>query len=422
MKVRLAYGTTGLTIDVPDDRTSVVTAADAPALADPAVALRDALRNPIGTPPLRGVVRRGQQVAVSVCDGTRAQPRALVLEAILDEIDGVVRPEDVTVLIATGTHRGNTPAELAEMLGTSVPSACRVRNHDARDDATLVDLGRMGAGVPVRLARAWLEADVRITTGLVEPHFFAGFSGGPKMVAPGLAGLDTVLTLHDAARIGHPRATWGVVEGNPVQDDVREIARRTGVHFTVETILNRQHALAGVFAGELFAAHAAACAAVRRTTMRAVPRRFPVVVTSNAGWPLDQNLYQCVKGMSAAAEVVEPGGTIVCAAECRDGLPDHGAYARLLAARDSPSALLAMIEAPGHRVPDQWQVQIQARIQQRARVVMKAGRLAADRLRAAHLVPTDDVTAAVADALAAAGAGARLCVLPDGPRVVPYVG
>jgi nickel-dependent lactate racemase len=422
MKIRLAYGTEGLWLDAPEARTTIVTAADAAALPDPVEALRRALREPIAGPPLRAIVQPGQQVAVSVCDGTRAQPRPLVLDALLAELDGIVRPEDVTVMIATGTHRANTPAELDDMLGERVARTCRVRNHDARDDASLVDLGRMGAGVPVRLARAWLEADVRITTGLVEPHFFAGFSGGAKMVAPGLAGLDTVLTLHDASRIAHPRASWGIIEGNPVQDDVREIARRTGVHFTVEVILNRQHALAGVFAGELFAAHASACAAARRTTMRAVPRRFPVVVTTNAGWPLDQNLYQCVKGMSAAAEIVEPGGTIVCAAECRDGLPDHGDYARLLAARPTPAALLEMIEAPGHRVPDQWQVQIQARIQRQARVVMKAGRLPPDRLRAAHLVPTDDVTAAVSGALAAAGSDGRLCVLPDGPRVVPYVG
>jgi len=421
VKVRLAYGSDGLWVDLPDARTTVVTAADVPPLADPAAAVRAALRAPLGTPPLRALVRPGQRVAVSVCDGTRAQPRPLVLDAILAEIDGIVRPDDVTIVVATGTHRANTPAELAAMLGERVVAACRVVNHDARDPASLVDLGMMGAGVPVTLARAWMDADVRITTGLVEPHFFAGFSGGAKMVAPGLAGLETVLTLHDAARIGHPRATWGVIDGNPVQDDVREIARRTGVDFSVEMVLSPAHAPAAVCAGELFAAHAAACALVRRTTMRPVAARFEVVVTTNSGWPLDQNLYQCVKGMSAAAQIVAPGGTIVCAAECRDGLPAHGAFARLLASRDSPAALLAMIETPGHRVPDQWQVQIQARIQQHARVVMHAGALSADRLRAAHLVPTDDVSAAVTDALATAGADARVCVLPDGPRVVPYV-
>jgi len=421
VRLRLAYGTDGLWVDLPEARTTVVTATDVAALADPAAAVRDALRAPIATRPLRELVSSGQRVAISVCDGTRAQPRPLLLDAMLAELDGIVRPDDVTVVVATGTHRANTPAELRAMLGERVLAACHVVNHDARNQASLVDLGIMGAGVPVTLARAWMDADVRITTGLVEPHFFAGFSGGAKMVAPGLAGLETVLTLHDAARIGHPRATWGVIEGNPVQDDVREIARRTGVDFSVEVVLNQTHEPAAVFAGELFAAHAAACEVVRRTTMQPVASRFDVVVTTNSGWPLDQNLYQCVKGMSAAAQITAPGGTIVCAAECRDGLPDHGAFARLLQSRDSPAALLAMIEAPGHRVPDQWQVQIQARIQRDARVVMYAGHLSPERLRAAHLVPTGDVSGAVRDVLREAGPDARVCVLPDGPRVVPYV-
>ena len=184
--------------------------------------------------------------------------------------------------------------------------------------------------MPVWLNRQWLDADVRITTGFVEPHFFAGFSGGPKMVAPGLAGLATTLVLHDARHIGHPNATWGITEGNPVHDDVREIARMTGVTFALDVALNRDQAITRVFAGELLAEHAAACAHVKQTAMRSVTAPFDMVVTTNSGYPLDQNLYQAVKGMSAAACIVKPGGTIICAAECRDGIPDHGEYQDLL--------------------------------------------------------------------------------------------
>ena len=330
-----------------------------------------------------------------------------------------MRPQDIVILIATGTHRANTRSELEEMLGPEILQRYRVVNHDARDRRSLVELGLTGSGVPVLLNREWVQADVRITAGVVEPHFFAGFSGGPKMVAPGLAGLDTVLALHDAAHIGHPLATWGITEGNPVHDDVREIARATGVHFSLDVTLNDRQEITGVFAGELFAAHAAACVAARSAAMQPVARPFDVVVTSNSGYPLDQNLYQAVKGMSAAAQVVRPGGVIICAAECRDGLPDHGAYARVLASQPSPQALLAMINAPGYSAPDQWQVQVQARIQMKARVRFKAGYLSAAQLRAAHLEPVEDVAEAARQALAAAGPGARLCVLPDGPKTIP---
>ena len=176
--------------------------------------------------------------------------------------------------------------------------------------------------MPVYLNREWLDADVRITTGFVEPHFFAGFSGGPKMVAPGLAGLETVMTLHDAPRIGHPNATWGVTEGNPIHDDVREIARMVPVDFALDVTLNRDQKITAAFAGDILAQHRRACAYAKDTAMRAVPAPFDVVLTTNSGYPLDQNLYQAVKGMSAAAKIVKPAGTIVCAAECRDGLPE----------------------------------------------------------------------------------------------------
>ena len=210
-------------------------------------------------------------------------------------------------------------------------------NHDARDDASLVWLGRHGNGVPVFLDREWVEADVRITTGFVEPHFFAGFSGGPKLVAPGLAGLETVLTLHDAKRIGDPRATWAVCEGNPVHDDIRAVVAAVGrVDFGLDVVLNREQRIVEAFGGELSAMHAAARAASQRLAMQRVPAPFDVVVTTNAGYPLDQNLYQAVKGMSAGMTVVKPGGTIVCAAECRDGFPDHGSYREVLASEPSP--------------------------------------------------------------------------------------
>ena len=422
MLVNLAYGRTGLEVELPDDLTTVIEPTYVPGLPDQEGAIRNALRNPLGGgPTLRRLVKPGQTVAISVCDVTRPMPSRTVLPVLLRELAQVPN-EQVTIMIATGTHRPNTPEELDEMLGPDIARSYRIVNHSAFDAETLEYVGESSSGIPVWLDKAWLAADVRITTGFVEPHFFAGFSGGPKMVAPGLAGFDTIMQLHNAERIAHPMATWGVIHGNPVHDDVRDIAAMTGVDFSVDVTINRNRKITSVYAGDLFKVHEAACRSARSTAMQQVESPFEVVVTTNSGYPLDLNLYQAVKGMSAAAKVVKEGGTIVCAAECSDGIPDHGQYKKLLTMRESPEDLLDMILADGHNVHDQWQVQLQAQIQMRASVFLKSGYLSPEQVREAHLTPIDSIEDTVADALRESGNGARVCVLPEGPQTIPYVG
>ncbi len=416
--VHLAYGSNGLTVRLPAS-TTVISPRPRSAAPDPLTTLRRAIAEPVAGRPLRDLARAGQRVAISVCDVTRPQPRAVMLQAIMEALEGIIRSEDVVVLIATGTHRASTFDERRAMLGDDVLRTWRVLDHVARDRSSLVDLGMVG-DVPVFLAREWVEADLRITTGFVEPHFFAGFSGGPKMVAPGLAGIETTLELHNARRIGDPRATWGVIEGNPVHDAVRAIASSTGVEFALDVLLDDEQRITRAFGGEILAMHAAACAEARREAMRPVDRPFDLVITTNSGYPLDQNLYQAVKGMSAAAEIVREGGTIVCAAECRDGLPDHGSYGRLLHEGRSPADLLERIAASPVTIPDQWQVQIQARVQTKARVLLRCDGLSDDEVRAAHLEPIPDIEAAVARHLAD-DPSARICVLPQGPQTIAYV-
>jgi nickel-dependent lactate racemase len=420
-EVRLAYGHSGLAVEVPDE-AAVITPRFHPAAADVPAELRRALREPVSGPPLRERVRPGQTVAISACDGTRAQPRDLMLPVVLEELDGLVDLDDVVVLVATGTHRANTEDELRAMFGDAVVDTVRVVNHDARASDTHRWMGTFGDGVPVWLNELWVDADVRITTGFVEPHFFAGFSGGPKMVAPGLAALDTVLVLHDARRIGSPLATWGVTVGNPVHDDIRAVAAACGgVTYAFDVILNTAQEVIGAFGGDLLEMHAAAVERAREVAMAPVDAPFDVVVTSGSGFPLDQNLYQSVKGMSAAAQVARTDGLIVCAAECADGWPDHGSYREVLTSAASPEALLEMISARERTVPDQWQVQVQARIQAAHRVVMRTSHLTDAELAEAHLEQTADVSATVAEAVGAAGPGARVCVLPEGPQTIPYV-
>ncbi|MCI0795542.1 MAG: nickel-dependent lactate racemase [Chloroflexi bacterium] len=420
LEVDLAYGRDGLKVRLPRGRTTLIEPTYVPGLPDQVGALQTALRNPLGAKPLRQLVQPGQTVAISVCDGTRPMPSKVVLPVLLAEL-GHIPSEDITILVATGTHRPNTDSELQEILGEGIFQDFRVVNHSAFDSNGLKRLEDTPAGIPVYLNRIWVDSDVRITTGFVEPHFFAGFSGGPKMVAPGLAGFDTIMRLHNADMIGHAKATWGVTHGNPIHDAVRDIARQTGVDFSLDVTINRDRDITSAYAGEMFQVHQAACRVAKGSAMQAVDASFDVVLTTNSGFPLDQNLYQAVKGMSAAAQVVKQGGSILCAAECSDGIPAHGRYQEILASASGPEELLAMINTPGYDRHDQWQVQIQAQIQIKARVLLKSSFLSQGEVRAAHLEYVDDLDAAVEEELARHGSDARICVLPEGPQTIPYV-
>ena len=422
MKVNLAYGRTGMKIEAPDDRTTVVQPRFLPGLPDEEGAIRTTVRDPVGgVDPLRKLAKPSDLVAISVCDVTRPIPNRVILPCVLRELSQVP-DENIVILVATGTHRGNSDAELREMLGDRIMDRYTVSNHSAFDDDALAYVGDTPTGIQIHLNRMWAEADVRVTVGLVEPHFFAGFSGGPKMVAPGLAGFKTIMRLHDAEMIAHPRSTWGVTDGNPIHDAIRAIAQQTGVDFAVDVTINRDHRITSVYSGEPAAVHRATCRFAKVMAMQPVDRQFDVVVTTNSGYPLDQNLYQAVKGMSAAAQVVRPGGVIICAAECSEGIPDHGQYGRLLRSADSPADLLRIITSPGHNVHDQWQVQIQAQIQMKAQVAVKADGLTDDQVRSVHLEPVADVESAIAAALTRAGTEGRLCIIPEGPQTIPYLG
>ena len=420
MNVSLAYGRGRLAVNVPNERTTIIEPSYVDGLPDEATAIRDALKQPTDSQPLRTLVSSEQTVAISVCDITRPMPSSTLLPVLLEELSHVPAKQ-ISILIATGTHRECTRDELVEMLGESIVDHCQIINHNAFDEANLVHLGKVEPDVPIWLNRHWVEADIRITTGFVEPHFFAGFSGGPKLVAPGLAGFKTTMRLHDAEMISSANARWGITEGNPIHDAIRRIAAHVGVHFSVDVAINRNREITSLAAGNLFEVHRIMTARVKQTAMQAFDAPFDVVVTTNSGYPLDQNLYQSIKGVSAAAQVVKPGGAIICAAECSDGLPSHGEYGDILNQRDTPEDLLEMICTPGHNRHDQWEVQIQAQIQQRAQIFLKSDGLSHDDVRAAHLMPIDDVEATVLQQLDHAGDEARLCILPEGPQTIPYL-
>ncbi|MCL7455191.1 MAG: nickel-dependent lactate racemase, partial [Anaerolineae bacterium] len=313
MKLKLAYGREGLWVDLPGDMpVTVVEPRSVPGLPDEQAALQEALRSPTGTPPLRQMVQPEDTVAVVFSDLTRPMPNDRVLPPLLEELALAGLPEgNITLINALGTHRPQTEAELAHMLGQAIVQRYRIVQHDAWDEGNLVEAGHNRSGRRVRINRAYMEASFRILTGFIEPHLFAGFSGGPKAVLPGIADIESIMDNHGPAMIAHPRATWAELEGNPIWEEILSVVLGTRPQFLLNVTLNEQRRITGVFAGDLVQAHRAGAAFVRETALQAVPEAFDVVLTSNSGYPLDLNLYQGVKGMSAAARIVRPGGDII---------------------------------------------------------------------------------------------------------------
>jgi nickel-dependent lactate racemase len=423
MQIQLAYGRDGLWVAFPDDAlVTVVEPRFVTGLPDERAALVAALRSPEGARPLRDSVHPHDTVAVVFSDLTRPMPNDRVLPPLLEELALAGVPDERIVLVnALGTHRPQTAEELGEMLGDEVAQRYRVVQHDAWDDESLVEVGTNRSGRVVRVNRAYMAASVRILTGFIEPHFFAGVSGGPKAVLPGIADIEAIMDNHGSAMLADPNATWAVTEGNPIWEEMLAVARCTEPSFLLNVTLNRRREITGIFAGDLVAAHRAGVAFVRETAMQPVPAPFDVVVTSNSGYPLDLNLYQAVKGMAAAAQIVRPGGHIIVATECWDGIPDHGEYRRLLWEAGSPQELLERILAPGFRCHDQWEAQAQAQIQLKARVHVYADGLSDEALRRALVIPCRSIEETLAR-IRRDDPQSTIAVLPEGPQTVPYVG
>jgi nickel-dependent lactate racemase len=419
MRVELAYGQGHLSVDLPDDRTTVIAPSHTPGLPDEKTAFLNALQTPIGSLPLRARIRPADKICIGFTDITRATPNERIIPWLLEHLADVPR-DNITLLNALGTHRPNTRPELEKLLSPAVLRDYRVLNHEPENPEALVQFGTTRDGKPALINRHFAHADVRITTGFIEPHFFAGFSGGPKGIMPGLAGLETVMSNHGARNIAHPKAAFGITSGNPIWEEMRDIALRVGSSFMVNVTLNEQRQITGVFAGDLIEAHKVGIEFVRRSAMQKVKSPFEIVVTTNSGYPLDLNLYQGVKGMSAAARIIQDGGTLILACECREGVPARSPLDQLLRSAASPEEILTMLSTPGFVRPEQWQAQIQALIQRRARVLVYSS-LPDELVRVAHLIPCHDIGAEVSERLRQLGDYARVAVLPQGPLTIPYL-
>lgn len=417
--MHLHYGVTGLELDLTGINATVLAPKFLAGLPDEASGFREAVRAPIGSGPLKKKVKATDRVAVVIPDGTRPLPSDRLLPWLFAELGHVPR-ENFTLLIGTGSHRGNTREELVGMLGEAVVRDYRIVNHIADDPATLAYAGRSPMGYDVHFARDYVEADRRIILGFIEPHFMAGFSGGYKAVFPGIAALAAIMRYHGADVIADPGSTWGELENNLTQRHVRSGGSLLPIDFCINVTLNARKQITRYFCGETLAAHREGCAFAKATAMVACPHDFPIVVTTNSGFPLDQSLYQTVKGMAAAARIVRPGGLIVTAARCNDGFPAHGNFRTLVEESKSARELLDRIMTPGFEVLDQWQAQHLAMVLLKARVSLYSELSDAD-VRRAHLTPIRDVRQAIDAELARIGRDAPVAVMPEGPLTIPYL-
>ena len=421
MHVRIAYGRGDLDLELPDalDVRRVEKQSVEP-LADPAATLAAALESPIDASPLRELARGRRDAVIVVSDRTRPVPNALILPPILDALRaGGLPPDRVSLEVATGLHRPNSPAELDEMLGTEIARSLRIVQHDARDADSHVDLGRTTRGIPILIDRYFLERDLKVITGLIEPHLMAGYSGGRKAVCPGLAAVATVREAHGPAML-EAQVGPGIVQGNPLHEDLLEVLRRVGVDFLVNAALDRERRVAGLFCGDAERAHAAGMDFVERESLVALDEPADLVIASAGGDPLDATFYQSIKGVSTAAGIVRPGGVILLCASLSEGI-GSASFEKLLRETRSPEHFELRLADDRFFAVDQWMVQHLCQARRRARVLLYTDGLpveAAGELLV-EAVPTPQ--AGIERALAGLGTAPRVAVVPQGPYVLATV-
>jgi nickel-dependent lactate racemase len=423
MLIKLDYGRTGLEVDLPSDRVvGPLQLRPAEPLPDPEAAVAEALRRPVGRPPLAELARGRRNACILVCDVTRPVPNRLLLPPLLRTLEeqGIAR-RDILILVATGLHRPNEGTELEEMLGSGIVARYRIENHHGKAREEHDYLGTTPNGVPVWLDRRYVRADLKITTGLIEPHLMAGYSGGRKVICPGIAGLETVEAWHSPRFLQHPKADCGILTGNPVHEENTRIALMAGCDFIVNVCVDGQRRLTWVGAGDMIKAWDEGVRFVEQVVKAPVPEPVDVVVTSSAGYPLDTTWYQAIKGLTGALPVVKPGGTIVLAACLSEGIGSPE-FRKLIAAYPDLSRFAAKGEAAAATCRmDEWQLVMQAKVLEHCRVKVVSEGLPADTLRRCYVEPAESVEDAVAESLEEYGPDARVAVIPKGPYVLPCV-
>ena len=418
MQVKLAFGKTGLDAVLPEGfRYRVLEARSATPLDNWQSALEAALDHPIGTAPLYELARGKRSAAISVCDITRPAPNRKTLPPLLRRLEAAGIPrENITILIATGLHRAATNAEIREICGEEIAAAYRVGNHDARDPSSHTHLGSTASGTPVHIDSRFIAAELHITLGFIEPHLMLGFSGGRKLVAPGLAAQETIKVLHSPKYMRDARAVEGSIEDNPLHRELLAIARMARHDFIVDVALARDRSIAGVFAGDPEKAHRRGVQFVSEILLETLEEPVDAVITTSAGYPLDLTYYQSIKGVTAAAHLLKPGGHILLVAACEEGCgaPE---FRRMILENPSDSAFLDKI-ARGPVTVDQWQLEKLARVTTEQQLHWYVPGLPAEYHATLWGRSYGSLESAIAALFDGLKPGASIAVIPEGPYVL----
>ena len=423
MIVELLYGKSTLPVHFADDLdVTVIAKPPMPVLDGPAAAVQQALAKPVNCAPLTELARGKRSASILICDITRPVPNGLLLRPIIEALLAAgMDADNIALLVATGLHRPNEGAELEELVGDPwVLRHVAVANHDAQDDNAHIDLGVTPTrGTPVKLDRRFVDADLRLAVGLVEPHFMAGYSGGRKVVVPGIAHADTIRTLHSARYLQDPRTTQCQLDGNPLHEEQLQIMRLVGDTYAVNTVIDDARRLAFVNFGEIVASHLQAVAFAHDFLTVSVPRRFRTIATSAAGFPLDQTYYQAVKSMVTPLDILEPGGNLLVAAECGEGLgsPSYRVSQQRLLDKGAVGFQASFKDKPQADV-DEWETQMQLRSQNAARIRLLS-KLDDEDQSLTGVECVESLEEAVRQSVAETNDDA-VAVIPEGPYVVPY--
>ena len=422
MRIKMDYGKTGLMVDLPNDKViGPLEIKNATPLANQSQAISDALAHPLGSKPLAEIAKGKKTACILICDITRPVPNKVILPQILKTIEDAGVPRSgITILIATGLHRPNEGEELVELVGEDIANNYRVENHHGKETSEHDYLGITPKGVPVYIDSRYIRAELKITTGLIEPHLMAGYSGGRKVICPGIAGIETVKVWHGPKFLEHPNADCGIVEGNPVHEENTYIALMSGCDFIVNVCVdgNRQITWAG--AGDMIKAWEAGVSFVRQVVRVAIKEPVDIVLTSCAGYPLDITWYQAVKGLIGALPILKKGGTIILVASLTEGLGSPE-FQQVLSENPDLKAFKKRILETDYFVMDQWQLEEFAKVIEKCKVKVFSKGLEHSVLSKCHVTPIDSVEQAIADSLQEYGPSARIAVIPKGPYVLACV-
>jgi nickel-dependent lactate racemase len=415
MRAQFSFGKGGIDVSVPDGfRTQLIMSHTARPLEDEQAALNAALDSPIGCGPLLKLAEGKKTAAISVCDITRPAPNRVTLPPVLHRLHQAGIPvEGVTILIATGLHRGATEDEIDTIVGPEIAAKYRIVSHDAKALAEHRHLSATGRGTPVYIDERFMAADLHITLGFIEQHLMLGFSGGRKLIAPGLAAQETIKVLHSPRFMREPLATEGSIAGNPLHAELLEVARMARHDFMLDVTLTTDRKISGVFAGDPVKAHAAGVAFVDQTCLERLDEPVDAVITSSAGYPLDLTFYQCVKGITAATHMVKPGGRILIVAQCAEGVGSPEFARRLSAMKDFKGFLEDIRTAPVE--VDQWQLEKLALTGEKYELYFFTPGVTKGQLGFLAESAYSTLEEAVAATLAGLPADARVALVPEGP-------